>query len=206
MPILELEKNIFPDNLLDGFSNPQDVAGVTDVQEAEAPEESTRNWLTVFTISRREKALARQLIARSVPFYLPLVAKDNSIRGRRVRSFVPVFTGYVFLYATELERVEALKTNHISQTLPVPSFEQPQLVADLCQVRRLIEMDAPLTIERRLAPGRAVRVKSGPMAGFEGTITARRGKTRLLVQVHFLQSGISVEIDDYLVDPVDLSP
>ena len=193
MPILQLEQNVFPENLLSGFTDEQEEAVTTN---------DSRSWWALFTMARREKSLARQLVAQSVPFYLPLVAKDNRTRGgRRVRSYMPLFTGYVFLYGSASERIKALTTNHISQTLPV--LDHQQLVTDLRQVQQLIDSDSPLTIERRLMPGRCVRVTSGPLAGVEGTVTARRGKTRLLVDMHFLEAGVSVEIDDYLVEPMD---
>jgi transcription antitermination factor NusG len=84
--------------------------------------------------------------------------------------------------------------------LAVP--DQRQLRSDLRQLHHLIEIDAPLTVERRLEPGRRVRIKYGPMRGIEGVITQRRGgKRRLLVAVEFLQSGVSVEIDDFMVEP-----
>ena len=63
--------------------------------------------------------------------------------------------------------------------------------------------DAPLTVERRLVPGNRVRVRHGPLAGIEGVVLTRRGNTQLLVAVNFLQQGASVEIDDYVLEPID---
>jgi hypothetical protein len=40
------------------------------------------------------------------------------------------------------------------------------------------------------------------MMGMEGIIVKRRGRTRLLVAVSFLQQGVSIEIDSYLVEPI----
>jgi hypothetical protein len=37
----------------------------------------------------------------------------------------------------------------------------------------------------------------------EGTVLVRRGKTRLIVHVTFLQQGASVEIDDFNLEPLD---
>jgi transcription antitermination factor NusG len=153
------------------------------------------------TKPRQEKSVARDLLARGVPFYLPLVGKDNRIRGRRVRSQIPLFAGYVFLFGDEDDRVSALQTNRISQMLPVA--DQHRLRSDLQQIERLIEANAPLTVERRLQPGKRVRIKSGPMLGLEGTVTVRRSRFRLLVEVHFLQSGVSIEIDDFMLEPID---
>jgi transcriptional antiterminator RfaH len=94
-----------------------------------------------------------------------------------------------------------LTTNRVSRVLEV---EQPeQLVYDLQQFRRLIAANAPLTIESRLAPGRRVRVRQGAFAGVEGTVLKRRGETRLLVAIKFLQQGASVEIDDFLLEPLE---
>jgi transcriptional antiterminator RfaH len=77
------------------------------------------------------------------------------------------------------------------------------LVYDLRQLRQLIAVGAPLTVESRLGPGQQVRVRQGPFAGLEGTVLKRRGKSRLLVSINFLQQGASVEIEDFLLDPFD---
>jgi transcriptional antiterminator RfaH len=47
-----------------------------------------------------------------------------------------------------------------------------------------------------------VRIKSGALMGLEGMILTRRGETRLLIAVHYLQQGVSVQIDDYMVEPI----
>ena len=135
-----------------------------------------------------------------IPFYLPLVRKDLYVRGRRQCSFLPLFNGYVFLYGTDYERVHALTTNRISRVLPVA--DQDQLRSDLAQVRHLIEAEAPLTVEKRLQPGDRVRVRHGALKGLEGTILRRQKATRLLVAVNYLQQGVSVEIDDFMVEPI----
>lgn len=185
MPILAPETSVYPANLLRDFM--------------QTP--SDRLWWAVYTMARQEKSLARDLLDREIPFYLPLVPKDNLIRGRCVRSYIPLFSGYVFLYGSEVERVKCLTTNRVSRILPVT--EHVRLVHDLGQVQQLIEADAPLTVERRLTAGRLVRIKKGSMAGLEGTVLSRKSRTRLVVAVDFLQQGVSVEIDDYLLEPID---
>ena len=57
MPILDLETSVYPANLFEGYT-----------QEA-----SDRSWWVLYTKSRQEKAVARQLLTWTVPFYLPLV-------------------------------------------------------------------------------------------------------------------------------------
>jgi transcriptional antiterminator RfaH len=93
-----------------------------------------------------------------------------------------------------------MKTNRVSRLLPVG--DPDRLLFDLRQLRQLIASGAPLTVESRLEPGDQVRVRHGPLAGLEGTVLTRRGKTRLLIAVDFLKQGASVEIDDFLLEPL----
>ena len=184
MPVLGDEVSVYPPTLLDD----------------DPVEPGERRWWVLYTKARQEKAVARELVGYAVPFYLPLIGKTSHYRGRAVRSRIPLFPGYLFLLGSEEERVRALMTNRISRLLEVA--DPDQLLHDLRQICRVIASDAPLTIENRLTAGNRVRVRHGPMAGVEGTVVTRRGKTRLLVSVNFLQRGASVEIDDYLLEPV----
>jgi transcription antitermination factor NusG len=182
MPILAAETSLFPESLLDQIE-----------------EKSTRDWWVLYTKARQEKALARQLAGFEIPFYLPLVPKENYIRGYRVLSYLPLFSGYVFLYANDMERVRSLTTNRISYMLYVS--DPWQMWHDLRQISQLIASDAPLTVERRLQPGQRVRVRNGPLAGMEGTLVTRRGRSKLLVSINFLRQGASVEINDFQLEP-----
>jgi transcription antitermination factor NusG len=188
MPVLEEEACVFPEDLLS--ESPVE----TDFVSAD------RCWWAVYTKSRQEKALARHLIGHQVPFYLPLIPKSNIIRGRRVTAHVPLFSGYVFLYGSEEERITTLTTNRVSRILQVG--DQKQLWRDLANVHALIDRNAPLAIEQRLEPGDPVRIKTGSLRGLEGLVVKRHGKTRLLVAVTYLQQGVSVEIDDCAVEPL----
>ena len=185
MPLLKEEPCLFPETLLqDG-----------------APDTSDRQWWVIYTKARQEKSLARELFAFRIPFYLPLIKKTTVLKGRKRISFVPLFSGYVFLFSTEAERVKSMTTNRISRILTVS--DPQQLVFDLEQLHRLISSDAPLSVEQKLGPGSRVRVKQGALMGLEGTVLVRRGATRLLVRVNFLQKGASVEMDDYLLEKLD---
>ena len=143
MPILPREVNIFPEDLLEASYVAADEA----------------RWLVVHTKPRQEKSLARDAVARSVPCYLPLVPKQSRPRGRTITSFSPLFAGYMFACVDAEQRLTLLQTNRVSRTVDVE--DQELLTTQLRDLEKLIAVDAPLTIERKLQPGRAVRVKSG---------------------------------------------
>ena len=184
MPILEAEVAIVPDNLLNGFA-------------ALHPE---RIWRALRTKSRQEKAVARALHGRDIPFFLPLLPKCRLVHGYKRPSFVPMFANYVFLFGTEEERVIALKTDRVVDVLA--DLDARPLVEDLRKIQLLIKSGQPITLESRLTSGDNVRVTQGPLRGLEGVVLARRKKIKLLIAVNLLQQGASVEVDDFMVQKI----
>jgi transcriptional antiterminator RfaH len=184
MPICAAETNCYPENLLDEMPLADD----------------SRRWWAAYTLPRQEKSLARQLNAMQVPFYLPLVSQIRLVNGRRQKSFLPVFSSYLFMFADDEQRVGALGTNRIAHLFS--ATDTAALTRDLCRVRRMIESGEPLTIEAKLQAGQQVRVKNGALMGIEGTIIERRGESHLVVAVEFLQQGVSIMISDFQVEPL----
>ncbi|HLJ97933.1 MAG TPA: transcription termination/antitermination NusG family protein [Gemmataceae bacterium] len=184
MPLLPLEPFVFPDDLLD-------PAAVT--PEGAAP------WWVLHTRPRAEKSLARRLLRTTTPFFLPLCKRQWRHRGRLLCSYVPLFPGYVFLRADSQAVFKTLETNLVARVLPVP--DQAQLHGDLARVYCLIASDAPLTPEERLKPGALVEITSGPLAGLEGKVLRRGKQLKFIVEVQFLQSGVSVEIESWMIEP-----
>ncbi|MGO9108888.1 MAG: transcription termination/antitermination protein NusG [Thermoguttaceae bacterium] len=172
-----------------------------DLFETATEQTLDRVWWAVYTKSRQEKAFSRNLVVNQIPHYLPLVRKTYVSCGRRFSAQVPLFPGYVFMFGSEQERICSLTSNRVSRVLPV--HDSSRLWTELEQLFRLISSGAPLTVEQRLVPGNRVRVRHGALAGMEGTVLVRRGKTRLIVSVTFLQKGASVEVDDFNLEPID---
>ncbi len=214
MPILDAELTLFPENLLDiespivplaaqaaAVSTDIDLADDTDILDYDPSDPSGRSWSAMHTKARQEKSLARELLAHRIPFYLPLLAKTTLIRGRKVESFIPLFGGYLFVFGTPEEREQCLRTHRVCQTIAVEDGQA--LTRDLRNIRSLIDLKAPLTVESQLTPGRRVRILNGSLMGMEGTVVERRRETRLVVAVQFLQQGVSLEIDDFQLEPID---
>ncbi len=184
MPNLNREPSVYPDNLL--------AADATTIEQAESC------WC-FSTLARAEKSAARRLFAQQVPFYCPIIFKRfRSPSGRLRESFVPLFPGYIFVFGNEFQRIAALKTNKMSRCQGVA--DRDQLIQDLRSIQRAIEIGAPLTPEARIVAGDQIRVRSGPFAGYEGYVLRREGKTRLLLAIKFIEQGVSMEIDEAMLE------
>ena len=188
MPILKKENDLFPADLLDDAQSLAKVA-------------ADRNWWCVYTISRREKDLMRKLRSLEIPHYGPVLPKRyRSPNGRLRTSYIPMFPNYVFMLATGEERSIAMTTNCISSCNEI--IDHGALVEDLRQVHRIVDMGEALTPEAKLQPGSRVRVRSGPFAGLEGEVLRREGQTRLLLSVRYLEQGVSMEMDEAVLESV----
>jgi len=187
MPILKKEDDLFPKNLLD--------------DETLLSDES-KSWWCIYTMSRREKELMRRLVKLDVPHYGPVIPKRyRSPNGRLRTSWIPLFPNYIFMFGDEASRVAALTTNCISKCNKVEEGEE--LIATLRKIKMIIDADVPMPPGGRLEPGNAVRVKSGHFAGFEGTVIRREGKTRFSLVIQYLNQGVSIEMDEALLESID---
>jgi transcription antitermination factor NusG len=186
MPILPAEPALYPEGLF---------------AEAVASDACERRWWVLHTRPQQEKSLARDLLAREVPFYLPQTRRTLLIRGRPVTSFTPLFPGYLFLRADREERVVALSTRRVVRSLEVS--DQGRLRDNLDRLNRLIGTGLPVAAESGLTPGAPVVIRSGPLAGLRGRILKAAGNRRFMVEVDFIQAGASVLMDDWVLDPVD---
>jgi transcription antitermination factor NusG len=159
-----------------------------------------QQWWVAHTRPQQEKRLAQDLVARVVPFYVPLVCRKSLVRGRTRLVRVPLFPGYVFVRGSDEERLRVLKTNRVMTVRPVPDGEK--LRYDLARFAELIAKGAPLLPEARLVSGQRVRVKAGPFRDQEGIVLRRNGQTRLLIAIDYLQQGASLEVDDCFLEGV----
>lgn len=188
MPLLEKELDLFPCDLLERAAEYPRDGSLTDSAAGST-------WWAIYTRSRQEKSLMRYLKEREIAYYGPTIERRYRSPAGRIRtSYTPLFPNYVFIFGEAEQRTEALKSNCVSRTISVANAHQ--LTQDLAKLHRLVLTGEPLTPEARLLPGDVVRVKSGPFAGFEGTVVRRNTETRLLIAVEFMQQGASVLLED----------
>ena len=156
MPLLALEPFIFPDDLLESPS---------------PPEETPSRWWVLHTRPRAEKSLARRLFRLNTPFFLPLFHRRWRSTGRQRDSYSPLFPGYLFFQGSGARLVDVIQTNLVARPLEVK--DQVQLHQDLCRVYQLMSAGVPLAPEDRLLPGMWVEITSGPLAGLTGRFLRR---------------------------------
>lgn len=186
MPILPAEPELYPANLW--HDDNLEVDGV-------------RRWWCLHTKPRQEKTMARALRSRKIAHYLPQVAQERRTpQGRRIRSVIPLFPGYLFLLGDSRQRVDALQGNHLVNILDV--IDQESLVRDLRRLHRVLSSGLPVVAETVHEVGTNIRVLAGPLKGVTGTIVRRQGRDRFVAIVHFLGRGAAIDLQDWQVETI----
>ena len=167
----------------------------------EALAEFSGQWWVAHTKSRNEKALAHDLLAREVRYFLPMSWTISRKSRRPVRSLLPLFTGYLFFCGREEDRVEALRTNRVAGIIEVP--DQIRLVEEMTRIEKALRLGAPLSPHPYLKKGQWCRVVAGPLMGLEGIVEEIRDTMRLILQINMLGQAASVEIAMDMIEPID---
>lgn len=158
-------------------------------------------WWVAHTKSRNEKALANDLVAREVSYFLPMSWKIRSHRGRKTRSLLPLFGGYLFFCGKEKQRLEVLKTNRVANLIEVNN--QEKFLSELLQIELALKSGISITQHKYLQAGRHCQVTAGPLAGLGGIIVKTKNAARLVLRIDMLGQAASVEIDTDLIEILD---
>jgi transcription termination/antitermination protein NusG len=161
----------------------------------------TGQWWVAHTKSRNEKALAQDLAGKGVSYFLPMIWKVRRIRGRTIRSLLPLFGGYLFFCGQEKQRIEALRTNRVANLIEVR--DQQRLVRELSQIEQAMGAGVDLSPHKYLKEGQLCKVIGGALAGLHGIVVRTRDQTRLVLQIDMLGQATSVEISTDMIEPVE---
>jgi hypothetical protein len=157
-------------------------------------------WWVAQTKSRFEKAFVRDLIARDISYFLPLIPRTHLRGGAKRKFLVPLFPSYVFFCGDHGQRADALATGRLQQAIHV--HDQDALIEELSRLQTALK--SATNLERCVMPrGQLCRVISGPMLGCRGVVLENHRGIRLVVQISILGQAFSLEIDGDLLEPFE---
>ncbi len=162
-------------------------------------------WYAVRTRSRHEKLVDRQLEARGIERFLPLVERRRRWADRWKTVSFPLFPGFCFArfpYQDHEQRLRVLTTVGAVQLVGINGHPEPVPDEEIEAVRRLVTSVLPVDPHPYLAAGMEVEVIRGPLEGVRGILVRKTRRARLVVNVHLIRQAASVELDAEDVQPV----
>lgn len=159
-------------------------------------------WMVAHLKSRREKALAKELAARGVSYYLPLYVKRTRRKDndKPRKSVCPLFPGYMAVAPLQEQLGQIAANRNVARLVKV--VDQKRFTAELEQVRAVLSHDLEFRLHTSFARGTRVRVVNGLLKDMEGVVEKADNKTRLFISIEMFGQAISVEINEADLKPL----
>lgn len=163
---------------------------------------SAVRWFALYTRSRHEKIVERELKKKGIETFLPLrkVVRQWSDRKKTIEE--PLFKGYLFVRAPFTERFTILNTVGVVQYVRQGSEPAEVPEKDLQTIRLFLEENIEIDPFPYLKTGERVYVRSGPFRGAEGFVVRKDSHCRLIISLDSLMQSVSVQIDQACVEPM----
>lgn len=151
---------------------------------------ASRQWLVAYVQSCLEKKTAQRLAAMGIECYLPVQSEIRQWSDRRKRVDRLVIPMMIFVHVTPQERPLSLSLQAVSRYMVLRGESTPAVIPDEQMDRFRFMLDySPEAVEMcsaPLAPGDAVKVIKGPLAGLEGELITVNGKSKVAVRLDML--------------------
>jgi transcription antitermination factor NusG len=162
---------------------------------------NTTRWYAVYTRSRHEKLVDRELNKKGIETFLPLRKVMHHWSDRKKIIEEPLFKGYLFVHTSLHNRLTILNTvgavclvgRSMAEPLEVPEKE-------LFAVRRFVEKEIQIDPFPYLKIGERVYIRSGPFKGVEGFVVRKDKHCRLVISLDLLMQSVSIQIDEACVE------
>jgi transcription antitermination factor NusG len=159
-------------------------------------------WFALYTRSRFEQLVKRQLDGKGIESFLPLYEKISQWTDRRKRVSFPLFPSYLFVRIPSRSRLDVLKTpgavylvGNGVELLPIPEEQ-------ISNIRSLVEKKLRYDPYPYLGIGSRVRILEGSLSGVEGILVRKKKRSCLVVSIDIIQRSVSVELDGWNVERV----
>jgi transcription antitermination factor NusG len=179
------------------------LAGVSTGLAASAGDQQQSRWYAAYTLPRHEKTVAEQLDARRVEAYLPVYDTLHKWKDRRARVQLPLFPGYVFVRIPLGERLRVLTVPSVLRIVNFGGIPAPLPDSDIESLRNVLAIRAAEPWPY-VAPGKRVRIRSGPLQGLAGVVVRKKGHLRVIVSLDTIMRSIAVEVEAADLEPLAL--
>lgn len=160
-------------------------------------------WFVIWAKARAEKKVEQRISAMGLTPWLPVVTKRRRWSDRWREIDQPLFPGYLFARATEMDWPRILRTPGVVTV--VRQQGRPALLTDsfVASLRDAIAREGskpePVDGAMSFAPGDEVIVQEGVLRGLRGVVRHRRGGRQLVVWISEIGRGVAFTIGSALV-------
>lgn len=157
-----------------------------------------RSWHAIYTSSRQEKKVEKQLNELGFETYCPVRTEIRQWSDRRKKVDVVLFTSYVFIRMNSWDFAQVLRVAGVSRV--VYYLGKPAIILDreVEKIKEFLEQTTNYDISfKKLDP---VLIQDGPLAGRSGVIESI-GKSTLRIRINQLGMSLVAKVHRNKVIP-----
>jgi transcription antitermination factor NusG len=159
-------------------------------------------WYALWTRSRHEKLVVRELTTRRVEAFLPTILRWSVWKDRRKQIDWPLFPGYCFARFDPTTRFAILNCLGVVTIVSFSGELAPIPDSEIEGIRRLVSSDLRYDPCPLIREGTRVEVVRGPLAGVVGRLVRKGSHAHLVLSVDAVNQAVSVQVDASDVVPV----
>lgn len=153
-----------------------------------------KDWYVLYLRPRTENRVCRMLTKFGYEVFLPVLPTIRIWKNRQKRKILlPLFPSYLFVYTHAHELYLIRQLPHVVSY--VASGGKPSTVSEkeIEEIRQLLGFEYSVTVEKRFFKGESVRILSGPLAGYEGTLVRQHSKTRFGIRLEAINYTVLID-------------
>jgi transcription antitermination factor NusG len=152
--------------------------------------DKSKAWFALYTKPRSEFKAAEQIKTTGVEIYLPSVTRVKQWSDRKKKVTEPVLRGYIFIFATEKERIKSLEQYSVVRC--VTERGKPAKIPgwQIDNLKKMLSAGENVLVKEGLIPGVKIRIKDGPFDGIIGTICEVDRQKTIAISIDLLNRTI----------------
>lgn len=164
--------------------------------------ENSNDWLVVYTMSRAEKKIQKELARREIECFLPLHKVIKQWSDRKKKLELPLFPNYLFVRPGQLDSYKVLMVpgvvKYVKANKELATVREEQIDA----IKRMLHGNPEVSSDV-FVTGAKLRVTRGPLQGLEGVVVEKLGRTRIAMTLEIMNRTISAEVNPADLESID---
>lgn len=157
--------------------------------------EEEKRWFVVYTRSRAEKKVLKEMKYFGIEAYVPLQKVVRQWKDRRKTVEEPLIRCYVFVRLNPAKRDLVFQSMHAVNYITFNG--RPAIIPDsqIESLKRLVEAEVPVEATlQQFRPGEKVKIFYGPMSGITGEFISVGSERRFLLRIENLGYSLVAKI------------
>jgi transcription antitermination factor NusG len=157
---------------------------------------TNKKWYALYTKSRTEKRVNKELVDKDIETYLPLEKRLKQWSDRKKWVDEPFIRSYIFVKTTLAGLQKALNTPGVVTVIRFSGEPAPVQEKEIALIQKVLNSEEEYEITAdTFALGEKVKVEHGSLKNLEGELVQHLNKYKVLVRIASINQNILIRIN-----------